>query len=218
MRKLIVIAALAVASLLAGCASERVSHTRGFYMLIDTSGTYTRELAKAQQIINFVLASLHPGDSFAVARIDTGSFSEKDILAKITFDTRPSVTNQQKRAFQETIDQFVKSVRKGSSHTDVSGGLLQAVEYLNETGAGKKTVLIFSDLEEDLAKGYVRDFEIPVGGFQVVAVNVTKLRSDNFDPRDYLNRLENWRQRVEKSGGKWRVINDLERLDPLVAG
>ncbi len=210
--------ALALTALVAltGC-SEPSSHTRGYYMLIDTSGTYTEELAKAQQIIAFVLANLHPGDSFAVARIDTGSFSEKDIVAKITFDSRPSVANQQKRAFKETIDKFVNSTRKGSSHTDVSGGLLQAVEYLNETGSGKKTVLIFSDLEEDLAKGYVRDFQIPVVGFDVIAVNVTKLRSDNFDPRDYLNRLDQWRNRVESAGGQWRVINDLERLDPIIS-
>jgi len=217
MKRLCSLFVVATLLVLAGC-SEPAKHARGYYMLIDTSGTYTKELAKAQQTINFVLASLHPGDSFAVARIDTGSFSEKDIVAKITFDTRPSVTNQQKRAFQQTIDDFVKSIKKGSSHTDVSGGLLQAVEYLNETGAGNKTVLIFSDLEEDLAKGYVRDFAIPVDGFDVIAVNVTKLRSDNFDPREYLNRLANWRKRVESAGGQWRVINDLERLDPIIKG
>ena len=217
MKRLFSLCGVALLIALAGC-SEPGKHARGYYMLIDTSGTYTQELAKAQQIINFVLASLHPGDSFAVARIDTGSFSEKDIVAKITFDTRPSVANQQKRAFQETIDGFVKGVKKGSSHTDVSGGLLQAVEYLNETGAGNKRVLIFSDLEEDLAKGYVRNFTIPVDGFDVIAVNVTKLRSDNFDPREYLDRLANWRKRVESAGGQWRVINDLERLDPIIKG
>jgi hypothetical protein len=69
----------------------------------------------------------------AVARIDTGSFSEKDIVAKVTFDQRPSVANTQKRAFQKQVAEFVSSVA-GSSHTDISGGLLQAVEYLNEAG------------------------------------------------------------------------------------
>ena len=48
------------------------------------------------------------------------------------------------------------------------------------------------------------------------ALNVTKLRSDNFDPRQYLARLEEWRARVEKGGGHWRVINDLDRLDGLL--
>ena len=53
-------------------------------------------------------------------------------------------------------------------------------------------------------------------GAEVVALNVTKLRSDNFDPREYLERVDNWRERVEKSGGHWRMINDLERLDGLL--
>lgn len=55
-------------------------------------------------------------------------------------------------------------------------------------------------------------------GVQVVALNVTNLRSDNIDPREYLKRLEQWRQRVESGGGSWRVINDLERLDRILAG
>ena len=50
------------------------------YILLDTSGTYTTELKKAQQIIHYYLGTLGPGDSFAVARIDSGSFSEKDII------------------------------------------------------------------------------------------------------------------------------------------
>jgi hypothetical protein len=45
---------------------------------------------------------------------------------------------------------------------------------------------------------------------------VTKLRTDNIDPREYLNRLTDWQQKVESGGGKWRVINDLDRLDKLL--
>ena len=84
----------AVLLLLAGCdtSSQVVNRSTGVYMLLDTSGTYAQELEKAQQIINFTLSRLNPGDSFAVARIDTGSFSEKDIVAKVTFDDRPSTT------------------------------------------------------------------------------------------------------------------------------
>jgi hypothetical protein len=50
----------------------------------------------------------------------------------------------------------------------------------------------------------------------VIALNVTKLRSDNFDPREYLARLHDWQTRVEKSGGQWRVINDLDGLEGLL--
>jgi hypothetical protein len=201
--------------LLTGCP-DTVSHSQGVYLLMDTSGTYKNELEKARSIVYYLLGTLEPGDSLGVARIDTGSFSEKDIIKKVTFDRRPSVSNQQKRAFREKIDSFVSSVR-GSPYTDITGGLLQAVEYLDETGAGKKYILIFSDLKEELAKGYVRDFPIQMGGFRVVALNVTKLRSDNVDPREYMDRLESWKNRTEGGGGHWRVINDLERLDAILS-
>jgi len=152
------------------------------------------------------------------ARIDSGSFSEKDVIAKTTFDQRPSAANDQKRLFKQEMDSFVSDVKRGSPHTDISGGVLQAVEYLNETGARNKSVLIFSDLEEDLPKGHIRNFPIELNDIHVVALNVTKLRTDNIDPRDYLNRLDLWQQKVVSGGGDWRVINDFERLEKLVLG
>jgi len=184
-------------------------------MLVDTSGTYQQEIQKAEHIIRYTLSRLDATDSFAVARIDTGSFSEKDIVARMTFDDRPSTINRQKRMFVEQVDAFVNDTTS-SSYTDISGGLLQAVEYLNEKESAVKTVLIFSDLKEDLQDGYIRDFELELEGFDVIALNVTKLRSDNVDPREYLTRLEEWQSRVEKSGGNWRVINDLDGLEGLL--
>jgi len=214
MKRILSAAGLALTLVLTGC-SEPVPQGRGVYMLMDTSGTYTEELEKAQQIINAILARLDPGDSFAVARIDTGSFSERDIVARITFDDRPSMTNQQKRKFRELIDEFVTTV-KPASYTDITGGILQATEYLNEKNPGRKTILIFSDLKEDLKKGYVRDIPLTMDGYKVVALNVTKLRSDNIDPREYMTRLEDWQNRVESGGGTWRVINDLDRLERIL--
>lgn len=211
LRNLLILSCLA----LAACSQGSASGSRGVYMLLDTSGTYTEELTKAQQIISYVLTRLEPGDAFAVARIDTASFSEKDIVAKVAFDDRPSAANQQKRVFQERIDEFVKGV-SSSGYTDITGGLLQAAEHLRERNSGRKTVLVFSDMKEDLAKGYVRDIPLTLDGFEVVAVNVTKLRSDNVDPREYMNRIEAWKQRVEAAGGTFRVINDLDRLERLL--
>ena len=216
MKKMIVaIIVLFIAVLSTGCP-DTVSRSSGVYMLLDTSGTYKNELNKACAIVHYLLGTLEPGDSLGVARIDTGSFSEKDIVKKVTFDRRPSVANQQKRLFRDRIDSFISGV-KGSPYTDITGGLLQAAEYLNETGAGKKHVLIFSDLKEELIKGYVRDMPIQMPDFNVVALNVTKLRSDNIDPREYLDRLEYWKKRTEGGGAHWRVVNDLERLDNILA-
>jgi hypothetical protein len=208
-------AAATVAALLTTACGPAPPRNTGVYLLLDTSGTYTEELDKAKQIINFTLARLDALDSFAVSRIDTGSFSERDILAKVTLDDRPSAANAQKREFAENVERSLAGV-KASPYTDITGGLLQAVEFLNEKEPGRKTIFIFSDLKEDLEPGYVRDIAVPVEGFEVVALNVTKLRSDNVDPREYLERLEAWRHKVEAEGGTWRVINDLDRLETLL--
>lgn len=214
MKKLGLILSLALTMVLAGCSDPR-PQTRAVYMLLDTSGTYTQQIEKAQGIVKYLLGTLNSGDSLALARIDSGSFSEKDIVAKITFDLRPSKANSQKRAFLEAVEQFAKEV-KGSSYTDITGGMLQAIEYLNETGAGYKYILVFSDLMEEIKKGQVRDFPITFGDIKVIALNVTKLRSDNIDPREYMKRVEHWEKRVVDGGGSWKVINDLDRLETLL--
>jgi hypothetical protein len=175
------------------------------------------EANKARLIINYLLGTLQPGDSLAVARVRSRSFNEKDIIAKATFDTRPSQANAQKRSFQARMDDAFRSVQ-GSQYTDITGGMIQAAQFLNEAGGGTKTIIIFSDMQEELDKVTVRNFPIDLKNIRVIAVNVVKLKTDNVDPRLYLGRLEAWQKRVEGAGAaEWRVINDLERLDRILS-
>jgi hypothetical protein len=200
---------------LAGCADQK-AHSHAVYMLVDTSGTYAEEVGKAQLIVNFLLGALNSGDSLAVARVRSRSFSEKDIIAKATFDNRPSQANAQKRAFRDEFEAFARTSR-GSAYTDITGGLIQGSLFLNETGAGRKTILIFSDMQEELDKQTQRDFPIDLKNIRVVAVNVVKLKTDNIDPRRYLGRLDDWQKRVKAAGAaEWLVINDIEHLDRLL--
>jgi len=202
--------------LFTGACGDARDHTQAVYMLVDTSGTYAAEAGKARLIINYLLGTLQPGDSLAVARVRSRSFSEKDIIAKATFDTRPSQTNAQKRSFQARIEDAFRSV-PGSQYTDITGAMIQAAQFLNEAGAGTKTIIIFSDMQEELDKVTVRDFPIDLKNIRVIAVNVVKLKTDNVDPRLYLGRLDAWQKRVERAGAsEWRVINDLERLDRIL--
>ena len=195
--------------LVSACGDSRM-HSQAVYMLVDTSGTYAQEMNKAAKIVNYLLATLNPGDSLAVAKVETRSFTEKDIVARVTFDKRPSQATLQKRAFKAKIEAFAREA-KGSAYTDITGGLIQGAEYLNETKAGIKTIVIFSDMQEELGKGTMRDFPIKLDGIRIVALNVTKLRTDNVDPRLYLDRLARWEERVRKAGAaEWVVVNDLE--------
>jgi hypothetical protein len=206
---------LAGLCVLGACVRPAPRNT-GVYLLVDTSGSYNRQVAKADQIVLYALSRLQSEDSIAVARIDTGSFTERDIIAKTTFDDRPSTANAQKRAFASRVEKFIDQ-SSPAPYTDISGGLLQAIEYLNEKHPARKEILILSDMKEELAKGYVRkDLPLDFHGVEVVALNVSKLRSDNFDPRLYLTRLDEWRARVEKGGGHWRVVNDIDHLTGLL--
>jgi hypothetical protein len=220
MKLVLRVALLACVGLLAlgGCADKK-SYARSVYVLIDTSGTYAKELDKAQQVINYLLGTLNPGESLAVARVKSRSFSEKDIVAKATFDKDPMQANAQKRAFKEQVMKLTKQTKEGSAYTDLTGGILQASEFLNETGAGRKTILIFSDMQEELDKVVKRDVPLNLTGIRVVALNVTKLETDNIDPKLYLGRLEAWEKRVREAGASdWRVVNDIEHLDRIFGG
>ena len=211
------LAALGVLLFIVACGPE-TNHNQAVHMLIDTSGTYARETGKAQQVVNYLLGSLNPGDALAVGRVKSRSFSEKDIVAKVSLGKDPLAANAQKRAFSEQISAFTKTTKdaQGSRYTDITGGMLQAAEFLNESQAGRKTIVIFSDMQEELDYKTVRDFPIRLDGIRVVALNVTKLETDNVDPRRYIDRLEWWERRARTAGASdWKVVNDMEHLDRI---
>ena len=206
------------ALLLLGACGPKTNHNQAVYVLIDTSGTYTKEMNKAQAVVNYLLGTINPGDTLAVARVKSRSFSEKEIVAKVSLGKDPVGANAQKKAFSEQFAAFAKAEQqtKGSAYTDITGGLIQGAEYLNETGAGRKTIIIFSDMQEELDYKTVRDIPIKLTGIRVVALNVTKLGTDNVDPRRYLDRLAWWEKRARTAGATdWKVVNDMEHLDRI---
>lgn len=215
--KLLFLIVATASAAVGGCADQQ-RYARAVFVLVDTSGTYAKEVDKAHYLVNYLLGTLDPGDSLAVARVKSRSFSEKDILVKATFTKDPIKVNAQKRAFKEQMGKLTEKA-KGSAYTDITGGILQAALFLNETGAGRKTILIFSDMQEELDKRTVRAIPIDLAGIRVVAVNVTKLSTDNIDPRRYLGRIEWWEKRVREAGAlEWRMVNDLDNLDRIFGG
>lgn len=215
----ILLSALTLAVALGGCGPE-VNRNHAVYLLVDSSGSYAKEVGKVQAVVNFVLGSLNPGDSMAVARVKSRSFTEKDIVAKVSLVQDPLQVTSQKKAFSEKVGEFTRTTEQasGSRYTDLTGGIMQAAEFLNETGAGRKTIIVFSDMEEDLDPKAVRDFPIRLDGMRIVAINVVKLDADNVDPRRYVGRLEWWEKRTKEAGAtEWRVVNDMQHLDRIFA-
>lgn len=211
-RALPAVAALG-AILAAGCSDAR-SHAHATAVLVDVSGTYADQRAEVARIIRSgLLPKVRPGDTFFLVRIDDESYAAQNVEAKATFDAQPSRANAQKLTLAAKLDHFAASKRR-ARYTDISGALLLAAEYLRETQAGKKTIVIFSDMKEELPPGAKRTLgPKELEGIDVVAINVKRLQNDKLDPAGYRKRLAGWASRLAACGAaSWKVVLDPAEL------
>lgn len=209
------VTAVLLSVLLVGCG-QPTNDSRAAFVLLDISGSYAAERDQARRLTNYLLAELDTGDSLAVGFIDNSSFTERNIIAQVTFDERPSVANQQKRILQQRVTGFMENFQTPSYHSDITGGVLLARDYLEEVDAGRKHLFLLSDLHEDVPSRLERDVKLNLSDVEVVALNVKRQRSDNNNPREYKQRLASWEKRIEESGGRWALVNNMERLEKQV--
>jgi hypothetical protein len=205
--------AMAAAVLAAGCSDGR-SHARATCVLVDVSGTYDDQRPEVAHIVRTgLLPKVRPGDTFLLVRIDGESYGKENVEATVTLDSQPSRANAQKLALAAKLDRFA-AARKRARFTDISGALMLAAEYLRETRAGKKTIVIFSDMKEELPPGAKRALgPKELEGIDVVALNVKRLAADKLDPAAYRKRLGTWATRLSESGAaSWKVVLDPEEL------
>lgn len=186
--------------------------------LVDVSGTYADQKEEAVRVIERgILPRLNPGDSLFVIRIDDESYRKANLTAGVTLDVRPSRANAQKLALATQLDVFARKAEK-TRHTDIRGAMMLGAEYLKESGAGSRTMVVFSDMQEDLAKGVVRDLSADeFSGMRIVAMNVKKLGADNDNPTIYRDRLANWDKEARGHGARdFQVLLQPERLAELM--
>ncbi len=193
------------------------AQNRAAVVLIDISGEYSAEVEKARKVTSYLLAGLEPGDSIAIAFIDNTSYSDRNFIARADFDHRPSVANDEKRKVRAELDAFLERFSVPSAHSDLTGGVLLARDFLERTEAGKKQLFLLSDLDEDLMPHLDRDEPLELGGIEVIAVNVIRRDSDNVDPENYRKRVTQWEERVVNDGGHWKMVNEIDRLERVAA-
>lgn len=198
-------------------ACDAGPQNRAAAVLIDISGEYAGEVDKARKVTSYLLAGLEPGDSIAIAFIDNTSYSDRNFIARADFDHRPSVANDQKRKVRAELDAFLERFSVPSYHSDLTGGVLLARDFLQSTKAKTKQMFLLSDLDEDLMPHLERDEPLHLGGIEVVAVNVIRRDSDNVDPENYRQRVAQWEQRVKNDGGRWKMVNEIDRLESVAA-
>jgi hypothetical protein len=218
MKKSIKISIAAITLLLGAGCSDGKQYETAMCALVDVSGTYAHEKPNVVKIIKSgLLANLMPGDSLFLITIDSNSYNEEDLRGKITLDYVPSKSISQKTAFAGTLDQFAKNDLR-SSHTDISGAMMLCSDYLKNTGSGIRSIVIFSDMKEELQPGLKRDFKpTEFEGTDIAALNVIKLNKDSTDPEIYRQRMADWEKRVLAAGAKsWSMIIDATKIPEYI--
>lgn len=217
MKKIIKISVVAALLLGAGCSDSKQYET-AMCALIDVSGTYAHEKSNVVRAIKAgLLPGLEPGDSLFFITIDSNSYNEEDLRAKVTLDYIPSKANDQTLAFAKTLDEFAKTDLR-SKHTDISGAMMLCSDYLKNTGSGNRAIIVFSDMKEELAPGLKRDFKpTEFEGTDIAALNVIKLNKDSTDPEIYRQRMIDWEKRVMAAGAKsWTMIIDATKIPEYI--
>jgi len=192
-----------------GACEERSATASAVYGLLDVSKSYFREVDKALRTLRVTMGFMRAHDSFAVAEIGACSFTDDALLLSFTAPDRPTERQRLVAAYGQKLADYGSRV-KPANYTDIRGGLLQAAQTLAARQAASRTIVLFSDLEEDLPPNCRRDPALPatLRGMTVIATNVTRLPEDNREPARYGRRLDGWRQLVESAGAQWKVAAD----------
>lgn len=201
-----------------GCTDNK-AYEASYCALADVSGTYASEKGSIVKIIKAgILPEMIPGDSLFFILIDSNSYTEDNLVAKMTLDYRPTEANSQKLAFSKSLDKFAKGNDR-SSHTDVSGAMMLCSDFLKDTQSGTQAMFVFSDMREELPAGVVRKFTADeFSGIDVAAMNVIKLNKDSANPKVYRKRLRDWEDKVTKAGAlSWSTLIDATKIPEFVA-
>lgn len=209
--------AVALAISVAACTDNKQYET-SYCAMVDISGTYAGEKSTVVNTIKAgIVPQMIPGDSMFFVMIDSNSYSEDNLVTKLTLDYRPTTANNQKLAVAQKLDDFGKGNAR-SNLTDISGALMLCSDYLKATGSGTKVMFVFSDMNEELPSGVVRKFaEDEFEGIDLVAMNIIKLNKDSANPEVYRKRLEEWQQRTTISGARsWNTLLDGTKISEYI--
>lgn len=221
MRKIIkyFLVAVSVSSMIAACTDSKEYET-SYCTLVDISGTYSAEKKGVVNIVKAgILPKMIPGDSLFFVKIDSNSYSEENLVTKLTLDYRPTQANNQKLILSKKLDKFGKGKAK-SRMTDISGAMMLCSDYLKATGSGTQVIFIFSDMKEELPAGVVRKFaDDEFAGIDIAAMNVIKLKKDSANPEVYRKRMRKWDQLFTSSGANsWTTLLDATKIEEFIYG
>ena len=177
--------------LVAGC--ERVElKPRLVYVLFDVSKTYAPNKKATLERATEISKSLRGGDRFMFATIGDCSFGRQNVFIDAEIPTREDFAARAKLALFEEIDRLKRRLRSQNS-TDITGALWEFHRQSDGVAYAPRVLVIFSDLEEDVAGSQCRagrEEPPPLDGTIVLLASVGELEGDRLDPTRYFARVE----------------------------
>ncbi|MEZ5936712.1 MAG: hypothetical protein R3C52_00660 [Hyphomonadaceae bacterium] len=206
---------LICATLLAASCDLVTSTNQSVFILFDASGTYAKSAPAAARSASLLVSKLQPGDWIGAGQISSCSFSEKEILLQEQLPETPSRADAAKREIFGKLKTYSEQI-KPTKFTDIRGALAQAAFELRQRPEASRSIIVFSDMIEDLAKDCnTSGVSLDLSGITVVASNVIK--SSPADPDKYFAMLDDWEKVVTDAGGKWVLVASPDQLTTLVA-
>lgn len=194
--------------------SGHASHPKGIYVLVQTPAADVDRWAMIHSALNRLLKNLNSEDILALASIDSTGFGRKHTPKTVRFGQRPSEITAQKRELKYYFDTLNASEKPGSQ-PDMIGGLLQAVQFLNQTQRPQKIVLMVSSLNTAVPLDGLNKQFLRLEGIQVIAADLTGQVETREDPELYQQQMDHWQSLIESGGGSWQVISDPGQLDQI---
>lgn len=197
-----------------GACTDGSEDARALCALVDASGTYADERTKAVDLLRRVLVSeLRAGDTVLIGLIDARSYDPDNIMLQSRIAERPSVAVRQRAEVAAALLELA-SPQGSARYTDISGGLMMCRDLLAESAAPHRSILLLSDLVEDLKPGDVRELDRDaLDGLRVLAINVKRMERDQRNPKAYTQRIAEFRQRVVEGGASgFEIVSTPERL------
>jgi len=201
-----------------GACTDNKAYETSYCTLVDISGTYASEKKSVVKIVKAgILPEMIPGDSLFFVKIDSNSYAEENLVTKLTLDYRPTQANNQKLELSKKLDEFA-SGKARSRLTDISGAMMLCADYLRATQAGTQIMFIFSDMQEELPSGVVRQFaDDEFEGMDIAAMNVIKLNKDSNNPEVYRKRLDKWSKKIMgASANSWGTLLDATKIQEFI--
>lgn len=193
--------------------------TREIYVLLDISGSYFPRLLQNTRDFKALVMPLSAGDNFVLAYIQSCSFTDTARILEVQMATRQAERHAQILQITDFVENKLRLL-DSTSHTDITGAIILATDYLKPSLSKRKSIIVLSDMLEALPPNCPRPFGFDrssLDRFTIIIANVGKSQADNEDISRYFSRINMWSDKLKAAGADVFVVNTITQAAEIIA-